>query len=341
MNIYLLALLLSQVTPAPTTGLRIRAVGDVMLGSAFPQGVLPPDEGAHLLDSVAPLLKDADLTFANFEGPFCDLEAPSTKCSKNSGNSCFAFRTPTKWAQYLKDVGVDVGSTANNHAGDFGEACRRQTENKLNELGIAWSGPKDSVAYLTVNEKTIGLIAFYNSTATNDLNNFEAAVRIVREVKTKAQIVMVSFHGGAEGATKNHVKNGREMYLGENRGDLKKFSHLVIDAGADVVLGHGPHVLRGLELYKNKLIAYSLGNFATYGRFSLGGPLAIAGVLEVKLDEQGDFLAGQFFSTKQIGKGVPQLDDAQQGLSLLKALSAADFKNKTVRFGASGELEKP
>jgi poly-gamma-glutamate capsule biosynthesis protein CapA/YwtB (metallophosphatase superfamily) len=340
MNSMLLALLLSQVAPSPNGTIRIRAVGDVMLGSAFPEGHLPPDNGSHLLDAVAPLLKDADLTFANLEGPFCDLEAPSTKCKKNSGNSCFAFRTPTVWAQYLKDVGVDVGSTANNHAGDFGEACRRQTEKKLDELGILWSGPKDSVAYLTVNGKKIGLIAFYNSAATNDLNDFPSAKKIVSETKAKADIVILSFHGGAEGAKKNHVPKGTEMFMGENRGNLRKFTHLVIDAGADLVIGHGPHVLRGMEIYKNKLIAYSLGNFATYGRFSLGGPLAIAGVLEVTIDSKGDFEGGKFLSTKQIGKGVPQPDENEKGFQLLKELSESDFEATAPKFGSNGVISK-
>ncbi len=307
-------------TPEPF--LRLRAGGDVMLGTSVPEGHLPPDDGATLLDGVSAAMLDADLTFVNLEGPLCD-QGESTKCGK--GGKCYAFRSPTRYAKYIKEAGVDLASTANNHSGDFGEACRRETEKTLDEHGIIWSGPRGTVGRTEWNGKKIALVAFHTSAACNDVNDLKTAKKLVAEAKATADLVIVSFHGGAEGSKATHVKDGAEKYLKENRGDLKAFTHGVIDAGADLVLGHGPHVVRALELYKERLIAYSLGNFATYGRFDLSGPLGIAVLLEVSLAEDGRFLHGKLLSTRQEGRGVPVMDEKARGAKLIEELTRADF----------------
>lgn len=315
--------------------LRLRAVGDMMLGTSVPEGVLPPDDGKHLLDDVAPLLQDADVTFGNFEGPLCDT-GTSAKCRK--GGNCFAFRTPTRYAPYFKAAGIDLGSTANNHSGDFGEACRRETEAALDGQGIVWSGPPGSIGTTTVKGKKLALIAFHTSGATNDVNDLATAKKLVAQAAASHDLVIVSFHGGAEGLGADRVKDGAEKYLGENRGDLKAFTHGVIDAGADVVIGHGPHLLRAMELYQGHLIAYSLGNFATYGRFSLGGALGVSVILEVELGDDGRFVTGRLLSTKQEGKGVPMRDDTKRGQKAITELSARDFPKTGVKVSDDGVL---
>lgn len=313
------------------SALRLRAVGDVMLGTSVPEGKLPPDDGATLLDGVKALLQDADVTFANFEGPLCD-SGTSAKCRK--GGNCFAFRTPTAYAKYLAAAGIDVGSTANNHSGDFGEACRRETEAALDAQKIAWSGSPGTVARLTVKGKKLAVIAFHTSASCNDVNDLPAAKKLVASAASEADLVIVSFHGGAEGTNATRVKDGAERYLGENRGDLKAFAHGVIDAGADLVIGHGPHVVRAMEVYKERLIAYSLGNFATYGRFDLSGALGFTVMLEVSLAADGALVSGKLISTKQEGKGVPQPDETQRGAKLVRDLTALDFPKTGVRFDA-------
>ncbi len=315
--------------------LRLRAVGDMMLGTSVPEGVLPPNDGKHLLDDVAPLLQDADVTFANFEGPLCDT-GTSAKCRK--GGNCFAFRTPTHYAPYFKAAGIDLGSTANNHSGDFGEACRRETEAALDGQGIVWSGPPGSIGTTMVKGKKLALIAFHTSGATNDVNDLATAKKLVTQAAATHDLVIVSFHGGAEGLGADRVKDGAEKYLGENRGDLKTFTHGVIDAGADVVIGHGPHLLRAMELYQGHLIAYSLGNFATYGRFSLGGALGVSVILEVELADDGRFVTGRLLSTKQEGKGVPLRDDTKRGQKAIAELSARDFPKTGVKVNDDGVL---
>src|SRR5215211_1509783 len=153
----------------PGVSLRIRAAGDVMLGTDFPAGFLPPDDGARMLAGVEDWLRDADLTFVNLEGPLCDDPRPSDKCRR--GGNCYAFRMPTRYARYLVDAGVDLASTANNHSGDFGEACRRQTEAALDRAGIRWSGPPGSIASMEAKRLRVALVAFHTSAATNYVND--------------------------------------------------------------------------------------------------------------------------------------------------------------------------
>jgi hypothetical protein len=329
--------------PAPRT-LRIRAVGDVNMGSEVPEVQLPPEDGAHLLEPVAPLLRDADLTFVNLEGPLCD-KGESTKCpgygkrrKKPRKRTCYAFRTPTRYGQYLVDAGVDVASTANNHAGDYGESCRRTTEATLDALGIRWSGPAGSVATLERKGLKVAVVAFYNSATTNDLNDHDAAEALVRKVKASHDLVLVSFHGGAEGARAQHVPPGTEMFLGENRGDLRRFAHRVLDAGAAAVIGHGPHVPRALELYRGRLVAYSLGNFATYGDFNLAGPNGLAPILELELAEDGTFLRGHLFAARQVGEGEPRPDPTGAVIPLVQRLSLEDFPTTAPLIRDDGEI---
>ncbi|HYX93068.1 MAG TPA: CapA family protein, partial [Myxococcaceae bacterium] len=326
------------VRPPPTPGvsLRIRAAGDVMLGTEFPAGFLPPEDGARMLAGVQDWLRDADLTFVNLEGPLCDDPRPSDKCRR--GSNCYAFRTPTRYVKYLVDAGIDLASTANNHSGDFGEECRRQTEAALDRAGIRWSGPPGSMASLQAKGLRVALIAFHTSAATNDVNDHRAAAALVRTAAASHDVVIVSFHGGAEGARALHVPAGEEQFYGENRGHLRKFAHLVVDAGADLVLGHGPHVLRGMEIYRDRLIAYSLGNFATYGRFNLSGAMAVGAVLEAVLDAQGRFVSGRILPTRQVGEGVPEKDASKGALQYVRLLSREDFPESGVVVDADGNI---
>lgn len=321
--------------PPPGAKLRIRATGDLMLGTTVPEGYLPPEGGGSVIAAVRPLLEDADLTFVNLEGPLCDT-GRTTKC--RSPANCYAFRSPTSFGEYLKQAGVDVVSTANNHSGDFGEECRRATEATLDALGIAWSGPPGSVATVERNGLKIGLVAFHTSAGCNHLNNLPTATALVKQTAATHDIVIVSFHGGAEGGKALHVPPGRELFFGEDRGDLRAFTHAVVDAGAHLVLGHGPHVARAMEFYQGRLIAYSMGNFATYGRFNLKGPQGLGMILEVELDAQGRFSNGRILPTKQVGEGITQPDPAASVVSLVRKLTTEDFPDTGARIAEDGRV---
>ncbi len=324
--------------PAPDGAtLRIRAAGDVMIGTDFPDGYLPKDP-AGVMAAVAPVLKDADLTFVNLEGPLCD-SGETKKCKP--GQNCYAFRSPTKYVEHLVTAGVDLASTANNHSGDFGDECRTETEQTLDKAGIAWSGRLGTVAHVEKNGLKIAMIGFHTGDGVNYVNDHETAQKLVAREAKSNHIVIVSFHGGAEGSKALHVPDEMEIFYGEKRGHLRKFARAVIDAGADLVLGHGPHVARGMEVYNDRLIAYSLGNFATYGRFTLKGALGQGMVLETNLDKDGRFVGGKIIATKQVGKGIAVPDPDGGVIKLVHKLTRADFPKTGVVIGQDGTLGRP
>lgn len=319
-------------------GLRLMAVGDVMLGSTFGSRGLPADDAAGSLTAVRPLLASADIAFGNLEGPMLE-GGMSSKCGANS-TRCFAFRVPTRYGRYLQDTGFDVMSLANNHAGDFGQQGRDSTVRVLSSLGIAHAGAdRTDVARLTVEGKRVAVVAFAHNPISLNVNDLEAARAAVQAAARDADIVVVSFHGGAEGSGATRIPQGREIFLGEQRGDLRAFVRTVVDAGADLVLGHGPHVLRGMEVYRGRLAVYSLGNFATHG-FNLSGPLGEAAVLEVNLADDGALLRGRIHSTVQRGQGV-ELDPTGSAIATFRRLSDADFGAAAPRIAEDGTLSPP
>lgn len=314
-----------ELEPFNGPTLTVRAVGDVQMGMAWPEHKvrLPPNDGMDMFEHVKPILADAHVTFGNLETVLMD-EGPSTKCGPKS-TKCFAFRVPTSFAKALKDAGFDVLSIANNHAGDFGEAGRKTTMEALDAVGIHHSGPIGDLASWEANGLRIGLVAFSTGGGVYRVQEIDTAQRVVADLARKHDIVIVSFHGGAEGASAAHVPQGTEMFLGENRGDLRTFSRAVIDAGADLVLGHGPHLLRGMEIYQGRLIAYSLGNFSTWETFSLRGPLGVTGILDVELAPNGVLLKAKLHPGVIKKPGRPQPDPSGQAIKAVRKLSKEDF----------------
>jgi poly-gamma-glutamate capsule biosynthesis protein CapA/YwtB (metallophosphatase superfamily) len=313
------------------------AVGDVMLGSSFPDDSgLPPNDGVDLLQEVAPLLRRGDITFGNLEGPLVD-GGKTKKCGRKIG-TCYAFRVPTRYGIYLKSAGFTVMGLANNHAMDFGLEGRASSRSVLDSLGILHSGEIGDVARMTAKGKSVVLIAFATYQGTYNLLELDDAIATVRQLRTEVDIVIVSFHGGAEGATHQHVLLGDESFLGEDRGDLRRFAHAMIDAGAQLVVGSGPHVVRGMEVYCGKLIAYSLGNFATYGSFNLKGENGVSLILEVSLGSDGSFQGGSVYPVKQERPGGPKLDKDMSILPILRDLSKTDFPYSNVEVSESGNL---
>ncbi len=330
----------TTLTSAVSEGstLRIRSVGDMMIGTNFPSGYLPKNNGKDTFTNVTVQLNDADITFGNLEGPLCDGDSPSQKCVNSAPGKCYAFRSPASYVEHYKDAGFDLLSTANNHANDFGSSCRLETEQLLDQNGISHSGRPGDIASIEVNGFKVSMIAFYTNRNSHFLNDHDTAKKLVASQATSHDIVLVSFHGGAEGSKALHVPKGSETFYGEDRGDLRRFTHDVIDAGADLVIGHGPHVLRGMEVYKNKLIAYSLGNFATYGRFNISGYAGMGVILETSLDSEGNFIAGKIIPTKQIQRGIPIIDEDAKSIDLIRTLSTKDFPETAVQIALDGQI---
>jgi len=137
--------------------------------------------------------------------------------------------------------------------------------------------------------------------------------------------VIISVHAGAEGSDQTRVSDRTEYFFGENRGNILQFSRFMIDQGADVILGHGPHVPRAVELYNDRLIAYSLGNFMGYGTLSTVGALGYSMVLQIELDPQGEFISGRVLPVALDRYGIPYLDDYFQSVILVRNLTRSDF----------------
>jgi hypothetical protein len=211
----------------------------------------------------------------------------------------------------------------------------------LDAQQIAHTGEVGDIARLTVKGRKIAIIAFATYQGAFNFLDLDASLQTIRAAKAESDLVIVGFHGGAEGATHQHVLEGDETFLGEDRGDLRQFTHAAIDAGADLVLGSGPHVVRAMEIYKGKLIAYSLGNFATYGPFNLNAENGLTLVLEAHLAPDGTFLRGQAYPVKQEKPGGPKMDAEMKILPVLRNLSTADFPQSAIVVGPHGELSTP
>ena len=323
------------VRRAPTK-ISIAAVGDMMIGTDYPQNHLPDDDGVGFLAGVAPWLWSADVAFGNLEGVLVDGGEPGKKCS--NPKACYLFRSPSRYAFHYRAAGFDVLSLANNHARDFGEEGRTATMQALAAAGIHHSGREGDFASFEVKGLRIAVLAYAVTKNSNMLLDYALSEQTVREFAATHDIVIVSFHGGAEGRDVTRLPFADEEYYGEPRGDVVRFARMVVDAGADLVLGHGPHVVRAMERYNDRLIAYSLGNFATYYGISVAGIKGIAPILVATLDEEGRFVEGEIISTRQLRPAGPSLDPQGRALKMIRGLSIEDFGNPGLEFHPDGRV---
>lgn len=321
-------------------GLTIAMAGDIMMGTTFPDDTprLPANGGKNLFDAVKPVFAQADVVCGNLEGV---LMEPGGKARPMGSNpkTYYIFRMPTAYVNNLVDAGVDFVSVANNHVNDMQEGGRKSTQRVLTDAGIAFAGQTNCpTAVIERDGKKIGIAAFGHSSNTCHTWEYDQVRRTVEGLDKTCDIVIVSFHGGAEGAECGHVPHKMETYLGEQRGDVEKFAHVAIDAGADVVYGHGPHVTRGVELYKDRFIVYSLGNFCTPYRMSLTGVKGYAPVVTVDVDEDGKFTGGKIHSfIQQPGKG-PLADPTDKVARHMRQLTQADFPSSPLRIADDGTI---
>lgn len=314
-------------------------VGDMMLGTNYPSAsYLPPNGGRTLLAHTEGTLQAADVTFGNLEGTILDKGGTPKRC--RNPKACYVFRSPESYAQHFQKAGFDLLSIANNHSGDFGLAGRKRTKAVLDEAGIAYAGlaGTDESTIIERAGLKFGMAAFSPNSGTVSIHNYAKARAIVKQLEKECDVVIVSFHGGAEGAKHQHVTRARETYYGENRGNVYEFAHAMVDAGADLIFGHGPHVTRAMELYKDRLICYSLGNFCTYGRFNLRGEAGIAPLVEVKVDANGQFLGGKVIPVYQGYGHGPKPDPQRRAIKTLMRLNAADFPESPLKLSPEGLL---
>jgi len=316
----------------------VLGVGDMMIGTNYPSDrYLPKNNGRDIFKGVSKIINKADIAFGNLEGTLLTGKGEIKKCS--DPKKCYAFKSPDNYVENYKNAGFDIVSIANNHINDFGEIGRKNTQRVLKENGIYFSGTiekpytiftKDSIKY--------GFASFSPNKGTIQINNYKQAKEIISYLDSICDIVIVSFHGGAEGTDYNRVTRTREYFLGEDRGNPYEFSRLVIDNGADIVFGHGPHVVRSVDIYKDRFIAFSLGNFATYARFNLKGIRGIAPIIQVNVDNNGKFIDGRIISAKQIGLGTPVLDIENKAVNEIYKLTKLDFPESKLLINKEGHI---
>jgi len=311
-------------------------VGDIMMGTNYPnEDRLPPNNAKGLMANVNHILQDADITMGNLEGVLLN-EGGTPKGCRNP-KVCYVFRSPTAFAENLSEAGFDIMSLANNHAGDFGDAGRKSSMKTLDSLGINYAGliaqpyvlfEKDDVKY--------GFAAFAPNTGCASINDIPTAIATIAHLDSLADVVIVSFHGGAEGSKYEHVPRKHELFVGEDRGDVYKFAHSLIDAGADIVFGHGPHVTRAIEVYNNRFIAYSLGNFCTYGGFNLSGVNGWAPIVKVFTDAEGTFYKAKITPIYQTPMSPVNIDLQGRVIKRMRELTLEDFPETPITIDDEG-----
>lgn len=325
----------AEGTPAaePTPSVVIGWVGDTLVGSRYG---LAPDHGRALFTGVVAELRAPDLMAGNLEGTLSTAKV--SKCDLKPSKSCYAFQAPPSYAAALSWAGFDVMSLANNHANDYLEAGLAQTRAALEAQGLAYTGLPGQVTVREANGLKVAFLAFSPYRWNAGIGDIARAQALVRAAAKQADVVIVLMHAGAEGSGRTHTPAGAENAFGEFRGDARAFAHAVIDAGADAVLGSGPHVVRGIERYRGKPVAYSLGNFASWGGLGTGGVLGLSGLITLRIDADGEFLGGRWLSLKASGRGAPVVDPRNESASLVRALSLSDFPD-TFSIGPTGTIE--
>ena len=326
----------SKVKSPPKVNIKIKAVGDIVPGTNYPQDRLHP-QNKVLFQSVKPLLKGADILFGNFESTLTNYPFSPKGVG---GGLIVAFRTPPSYTQILKEAGFDVMSVANNHSFDFSDQGFADTIQNLEKASIKALGKKGQILIGHRKGLSIAWIGFSYFDEHNSLHNLKKAKTLVQKARENADMVVISIHAGSEGTGAMNVRNQTELFFGENRGNMVMFSRTMIDNGADLILGHGPHVPRALELYKGKLIAYSLGNFMGYQTLSTDAELAYSLVLEVELNNQGDFVSGKIIPVHLNSQGIPYPDQQGRSIRLIRQLTQSDFPNTPLTIDKNGQIRR-
>jgi poly-gamma-glutamate capsule biosynthesis protein CapA/YwtB (metallophosphatase superfamily) len=306
-------------------------VGDMAMSSALG---LPPGGVYHAVSPMARTLHRSDLTIGNLEGTLS--VGGASKCGGPSGGTCFAFQAPPSTAFALRRLGFDLVNQANNHAQDFGPSGHAQTIAALRRAKVAWTGDPGQITYLTTHGVRVAFLGFAPYGYTSNLLDIPRAKAMVRTAARHAALVVVIIHAGAEGADQLHTPRGTQYYLSENRGNARLFAHSVIRAGASVVFGSGPHVIRGVQAFHGHLIAYSLGNFIGYRTLGGGGVLNDSGVIRVSLNPANGRVIAARWIPVTLDDGLPRLAAGDGDAPLVARLSREDFPSSHFEIRPNG-----
>jgi hypothetical protein len=344
----------SRPSPRYPYGVRLCAGGDVTLGSNLDQRWARTaaqklraeyglsDHPAALLAPLRPLVADADVVLLNVEGAIGEGLLAERKCSPTSTN-CYAFRQPASAARALRDLAPEaiiVGNVANNHSRDAGRVGFAQTARHLRSADVRITGA-DTLAtrVVTLIGDTLAVLGFYTTDdgPIPDARDLSAVHRHVARAVARYGTVVVTMHLGGEGANAQRTRNETEIFLGRiDRGNPVAFADTVFAAGATLIIGHGPHVLRAGEWRDDRLVLYSLGNLLTYGPFNNREPTNRGAVACVTIDSARHVSEAELRSTVQVAPGVLRADPSERAATIVDSLSALDFPRTGVRVGRGG-----
>ncbi len=315
------------------TSFTLSAVGDTDLGNT-PQ--LPANPLAYFAPVKTALA--ANIVFGNLEGTMTN--GGRSKCGATS-SECYAFRVPPSFAAVYRAAGFTVLNSANNHSYDFGAQGQSDTTAALKAAGIVQAGLPGQIGVVRVHGVSVAFVDFAPYYLTNNLLVASQESQLIAQAKREAKVVVVYMHAGAEGATADHVTRQNEYFYGENRGNPYVFAHTAIDDGANLVIASGPHVLRGMQWYRGRLIAYSLGDFTNYRAFATVGALSLSAVLRVTMNSRGVIIAASVgpLTIEPGGQAVP--DPTHATWSFMNQLSREDFEASAALIDARGHLEIP
>jgi poly-gamma-glutamate capsule biosynthesis protein CapA/YwtB (metallophosphatase superfamily) len=183
------------------------------------------------------------------------------------------------------------------------------------------------------------MLAAHSGSCCLNVNRLGEVTQAIAELDKKVDVVVLSFHGGAEGAKHRHVPGKTEIAWGERRGNVKALARAAIDAGADLVLGHGPHVLRAMEVYKERLVVYSMGNFTGYNQFGTRGGLGgTSMVVEIEVASNGVLSGAQIRSVALDNLSRPRPDPKGAAITQVQELSDADFPTTGIQIDQQGNI---
>lgn len=322
--------------------IRMMFVGDLVFNNSFVNSDIPRSWDKEYFAGVQSLLARSDLNFGNLEGALTERK-DSMKTPSADGH-VFAFSYPPRYAQLLRDEGFKAVIVANNHAYDFRYEGYLDTLHYLKEAGIQAVGPRDGYATFDLRGLKVAMLGFTYNAKFNSIFELKRDAELVRQAKAQGNFVVVTFHAGAEGPPAIWHNNEDEMFLGENRGNSVAFARAMVDAGADIIVGVGPHVVRAAECYHDKPIIYSLGNFIGIGGLSTKRVSAVSLLLEIAVGQDGKLQQIGLTPLRFDERKLAQVDNKEFATRLVNHLGQharyqGDFIEFPVRPEAQTEFE--
>lgn len=297
----------AQTAEPAASDIRVAAVGDLVFSENSQINRLA-------FNDFLPQLTQADLALGNLEGPI--TTHPTSRKPYIPGRS-YSFRFPIDTAEVLKKANFHILSIANNHANDYGPIGFADTRQHLSAAGMETTGLKDSHVIRTIKGLKVGVIALAHYAVYNNVLDIEATAKLVAQVRSMSDIVVLFYQIGGEGDSHALLGNEDVVFLGEQRGNARKFAAAMVKAGASALIGHGPHLVRAAECIEGVPVLHSIGNFVSSGGLSVNSLANVTVFTELLFDEGGRFKAVRLTPATFDKNRLPMIDQSGRALNLI------------------------